>query len=65
MTAILSTENGPCIMRTIAGAGGATFELREWPVQIARHRSVNENRPATSKAHRDARGRFDGRRVFG
>lgn len=65
MTAILSTENGPCIMRTVAGARGDTFELREWPVQVARYRSVIENKPASSAAHRDALGRFDGRRVFG
>ncbi len=59
MTTIISPNNdGPCIMRMIVGASGATYEVREWPLQVARHRSVFENRAPVRVQTRGARGRF-------
>lgn len=59
MTAIIEPNaNGPCIQRMIVGASGASFELREWPVQVARARSVRENRAPVRSQGRDVAGRF-------
>lgn len=58
MTTIIEPNNdGPCIQRTIT-RGATTFELREWPLHVARHRSVTENRAPVRVQTRGARGRF-------
>lgn len=61
MTAILDTQQGPCIMRTVSGATGATFETREYPLHVARYRSVIENRPSSFAQRRDIKGRYAGK----
>ncbi|ODP39290.1 hypothetical protein [Sphingomonas turrisvirgatae] len=62
MPAILADATNPCIQRTIT-RGAATFDCREWPLHVARHRSVLENRPSNVSQGRDPRGRF-GAMVF-
>ena len=57
MTAIIGSMDNPCVRRMVT-TGRATFELREWPLQVARFRSVIENRDPVSAQGRDARGRF-------
>ncbi|WP_447724561.1 hypothetical protein [Sphingomonas koreensis] len=58
MTTIIEPNNGgPCIQRTIT-RGATTFELREWPLHVARARSVRENRVPVRSQGRDVAGRF-------
>lgn len=61
MTTILDTQQGPCIVRTISGATGATFETREYPLHVARYRSVIENMTPTFAQTRDDKGRYAGK----
>lgn len=63
MTAILTSDNGPCIMRRVT-RGAATFEVRTYPICIALMQDDIARRQPTRARHRDARGRFDGRKVF-
>lgn len=57
MTRTLNTAHGPCIEWTFS-RGAATFVCREYPMHIAAHRSVCENRAPVRVQTRGARGRF-------
>jgi hypothetical protein len=57
MTRTLNTAYGPCIERTFS-RGAATFVCREYPMHVAAHLSVFENRAPVRMQSRAATGRF-------